>query len=61
MKLKLARYRKAVVATLGTAATIAVTIPQGSPLWRYAQIIIGLATIAGVTAARNAPAASAKE
>jgi hypothetical protein len=52
---KLARYRKAVAVTLGTAATVAVTIPPASPLWRTAQVVLGLATIAGVTAVRNAP------
>jgi hypothetical protein len=53
---KLARYRKAVAATLGTAATVAATIPPDTSLWRTAQIILALATIAGVTAVRNAPA-----
>ncbi len=53
--MNLARYRKALAATLGTAATVAVTIPPASPLWRTAQIILGLATIASVTAVRNAP------
>ncbi len=57
---KLARYRKAVAATLGTAATVAATIPPASPLWRTAQIVLGLATIAGVTAVRNAPAAASQ-
>ena len=54
--MKLARYRKAVAATLGTAATIATTIPPDTPLWRTAQVILGLATIVGVTATRNAAA-----
>ncbi len=56
--MKLARYRKGVAATLGTAATFAVTIPPDSPLWRTAQVVLGLSTIAGVIGTRNAlPAA----
>lgn len=54
--MNLARYRKAIVAVLGGAATVATAIPQESPMWRYAQIIIAVATAAGVFGVRNAPA-----
>jgi hypothetical protein len=50
------RYRKTAVAVLGGAATIATAIPQESPWWRWAQIIIAVATAVGVYSVRNAPA-----
>lgn len=56
--MNLARYRKAIVAVLGGAATVATAIPQESPMWRYAQIVIAIATAAGVFGVRNAPAPS---
>lgn len=52
---KLARYRKFIVAALGLAADVAVTIPPDSPRWRTAQVIIAVATAAGVLGVRNAP------
>jgi hypothetical protein len=51
---KLARIRKTLVALLGTAATVAATIPPDTPLWRTAQIILAVATIVGVYQVRNA-------
>jgi hypothetical protein len=54
--MKLARYRKAAVATLGAAAEIAVTVPQDSSAWRTAQIVVAVATAFGVYGVRNAPA-----
>ena len=56
--MKLAHYRKAAVAVLGAAAEIATTIPQDSGAWRYAQIIVAVATALGVYGVRNAPAPS---
>jgi hypothetical protein len=55
--MNLARAKKAVVAALGTAATIAATIPTDTPLWRAAQIVLALATIDGVYRISNAPQA----
>lgn len=52
----MSRYRKTIVAVLGGAATIATAIPQDSPMWRWAQIVIAVATAAGVYSVRNAPA-----
>jgi hypothetical protein len=53
---KLARVRKSVVAGLGTAATVAATIPPDTAMWRWAQLVLAVATVAGVYRVRNAPA-----
>lgn len=54
----LARYRKFAVAVLGGAATIAVAIPQDTSWGRWAQVVIAVATAAGVYGVRNAPSPS---
>lgn len=54
--MKLARYRKFAVAVLGGAATIAVAIPQDTSWGRWAQVVIAIATAAGVFGVRNASA-----
>jgi type IV secretory pathway protease TraF len=53
--MNLARYRKAIVGAIGLAATIAATIPTDTPAWRWAQVIVALATALGVYGVRNAP------
>lgn len=59
MKERLKRYKKTVVAVVGTVATWAVTIaplvPDNSKVARVLQVVIGIATILGVAVARNAP------
>ena len=57
---RLARIRKALVATLGVAAVIAAGIPQDSPMWRYAQVVLAVATAAGVYGIRNTPPVTPK-
>lgn len=54
---RIRRAWKAVVAGLGFAAVIAVTIPHDSPLWRTAQAVLAVAGILGVYKATNAPPA----
>ena len=49
----IARYRKFIVALLGAAAEAAVAIPPDSPAWRWAQVLIAVATAAGVYGVRN--------
>jgi hypothetical protein len=50
---RLARIRKTLVALLGTAATVAATIPPDTPPWRGAQVILALATAVGVYSVPN--------
>ncbi len=49
----MSRYRKAAVALLGGAATVAAQVPADTPAWRWAQIILAVATAAGVWATPN--------
>jgi hypothetical protein len=51
--MKIARVRKSIVAGLGTAATIAATIPPDTAMWRWAQLVLAVATVAGVYATPN--------
>jgi hypothetical protein len=59
--MKLARVRKTIVAILGVTATVAATIPPDTAMWRYAQLALAVATIAGVYGTPNAPAPASKE
>lgn len=51
----LKRYAKMLVALVGVAATVAATIPQDSAGWRWAQLILAVATVVGVRQTPNAP------
>lgn len=55
--MNLAHYRKTIIAALGVAATLAATIPPDSPGWRWAQLVLAVATVAGVRQVRNDPPA----
>lgn len=48
------KYLKGIIATVGTVATLALTvIPPSSAVYHYAAIIVGAVTIIGVIEARN--------
>jgi hypothetical protein len=47
------KYAKAVVAVLGGAATVAAAIPPDTTLWRWAQVVLALATAVGVYSVPN--------
>lgn len=50
-----ARYAKGIVAGVGTAAALALSIfPPAGPVYHWADIVVGAITIVGVISVRNA-------